>query len=81
MHRTDDDPDNVFFHQSAELRVDCNSLLITIHRPFVAVRKPTPTSSASHAICTTAARANSKILAAQVQRPTASLMPHVIVRL
>jgi hypothetical protein len=53
-----------------------------IHRPFVAVLKPTTSSAASHAQCTHAARANSRILKTYMHKMEAKafFLPQIMVR-
>lgn len=70
--------DDILFQQAAILRTEVNHLRIAIHRPFVAVRRPTIASAASQAVCTNAARANARIHAAQLARPY-SIHPHMMV--
>jgi hypothetical protein len=72
----------LFFTQSAQLMLLWNHLRIMIHRPFVAVHKPTAASATSHAQCTHAARANARILGTCMQRAGSNppFMTHMLVR-
>jgi hypothetical protein len=56
------DFDVVIRLHAACLRADYNHLLIIIHRPFITMECSTPASTTSLAICTSAARANARIL-------------------
>lgn len=59
--------DRLFFHQAALLQASFYHLQIIIHRPYIG-RKSTSLSLTSLAICTNAARANSRLLEALTVR-------------
>jgi hypothetical protein len=71
--------DSLFFHQSAVLQATFYHLQIVIHRPYIA-RKSTSPSLPSLAICTNAARANSRLLDILSHR-TDGPFPWITVRL
>jgi hypothetical protein len=61
--------DDLFFYQSAMVYTVYYTVQIIVHRPFISNRTASPQLTApSLAICTQAARANSRILEAQERR-------------
>jgi hypothetical protein len=58
----------MFFDQAADLRLQSNHLLITVHSPFVTISVPNQSENPSMIICTHAARSTCHILRALLAR-------------
>jgi hypothetical protein len=72
-------PDDLFFRQAALLQCSYYQVQIMIHRPFIAYPdRPSPLSRSALAVCTNAARASARILAAH-QRRCEIALPHQLV--